>query len=126
MIRNLVSFFFVILLLKYCFRLPDKTLVISYVPSPQVYLSQVGFHYSQFSNIRVISRYTNDTIIIWTPEHQIRNCYYMLNFGERMLELVWRYSMENRSLTTGPINIVAVPKDLNGYEVGSWNLLTNK
>ncbi|KAL0833029.1 hypothetical protein ABMA28_001147 [Loxostege sticticalis] len=105
--------------------LPDKRLMIHYVPSPQVTLSQLTFHQSQFEQIKTTSKYTNDTIIVWAPAHKLRNCYHILHFGEKILRFFREYSNFNRSITNGPINIIAIPKDLNGYEVGSWNVLTN-
>ncbi|XP_028172198.1 aminopeptidase N-like isoform X2 [Ostrinia furnacalis] len=105
--------------------LPDKRFIINYVPSPQVTLSQVTFHQSQFQGIKTSSIYTNDALIVWAPRHKLKNCYYILDLGENILQFFRDYSMLNRSITTGPINIIAIPKDLDGYEVGSWNVLTN-
>ncbi|CAH2070906.1 unnamed protein product, partial [Iphiclides podalirius] len=72
--------------------------IIEYVPSPQVTLDQVGFHYSNF-----VSR----------------------QFGEAIINLIHEFATTRRPLLNGPINLVAVPSLLNGYEISSWNLLAN-
>ncbi|KAG6458908.1 aminopeptidase N [Manduca sexta] len=103
----------------------DNYTIIEYMPSPQVALHQVGFHYSQFTNKQAIAKSTNDTLIIWAPEDKLKYYDFILKFGESIINLIHSYSTINRPLLYGPINIVAVPTNLNGYEIGSWYLLTN-
>ncbi|KAL4705518.1 hypothetical protein ACJJTC_011460 [Scirpophaga incertulas] len=105
--------------------LSDGRIAIRYVPSPQISMYQVGFHHSLFSNIRAASKYTNDTIVIWAPTQDIKSCYYLLNFGQSIIDMLHEYSTINRTLVTGPINIVGIPANVHGYEIASWNLLTN-
>ncbi|KPJ05972.1 Aminopeptidase N [Papilio machaon] len=99
--------------------------IYEYIPSPQVALYQVGFHHSNFGNRRVLATKTNDTLIIWAPISTLQNYNYILQFGESIINLIHEYATVNRPLVYGPINLVAVPSILNGYEIGSWNLLTN-
>ncbi|KAI5638671.1 peptidase family m1 domain-containing protein [Phthorimaea operculella] len=99
--------------------------VIEYIPSPQVTLNQVGFHYSQFGSRQITARNYNDTIVIWAPTRDLRNYDYIMNFGSDLLNRILQYSQDSRSLVYGPINIVAVPNHIDGYEIYSWNLLTN-
>ncbi|KAL0833030.1 hypothetical protein ABMA28_001148 [Loxostege sticticalis] len=110
----------------------DKRLVINYATSPKVRLSQVAFHHSQFGYIKTTSKYTNDTIIVWAPAFKLKNCDYILNYGEEILSFFRDYSLLNhesskveRPFTSGPINIIAIPTKLRGYEIDSWNVLTN-
>ncbi|CAH1647279.1 unnamed protein product [Spodoptera littoralis] len=100
-------------------------IVVDYIPSPQVGLHQVGFHYSQFASSRVQARVVNDTLIIWAPKDELRDYQFIHNYGITIINLIHEYSKENRPLVQGPINLIAVPADINGYEIGSWNLLTN-
>ncbi|KAJ2952368.1 hypothetical protein O0L34_g4652 [Tuta absoluta] len=99
--------------------------VIEYIPSSQVTLNQVGFHYSQFGSRQVTARNYNDTIVIWSPTRDLRTYDYIMNFGGYLLNMILQYSQDGRSLVYGPINIVAVPNNIDGYEIYSWNLLTN-
>lgn len=99
--------------------------VIEYMPSPQVTLDQVGFHYSNFVSRQVVAKSTNDTLIVWAPKDTIQNYNFILQFGEVIINLIHEFSTVRRPLVNGPINIVAVPSILNGYEIGSWSLLTN-
>ncbi|XP_013172178.1 PREDICTED: aminopeptidase N-like [Papilio xuthus] len=99
--------------------------IYEYIPSPQVALYQVGFHHSNFGNRRVVATKTNDTLIVWAPISTLENYNYILQFGESIINLIHEYATINRPLVFGPINLVAVPSILNGYEIGSWNLLTN-
>ncbi|KAF9798705.1 hypothetical protein SFRURICE_007035 [Spodoptera frugiperda] len=100
-------------------------IVVDYIPSPQVGLHQVGFHYSLFASSRVQGRIVNDTLIIWAPKDELRDYQFIHNYGITIINLIHEYSKENRPLVQGPINLIAVPADINGYEIGSWNLLTN-
>lgn len=98
--------------------------IIEYIPSPQVALHQVGFHYSQFTNKSVKGK-NNDTLVIWAPGDKLY-CYdYIQRFGISMIDLMHQYEGTKRPITAGSINLVAVPTNLQGYEIGSWNLLTN-
>ncbi|CAG5041319.1 unnamed protein product [Parnassius apollo] len=99
--------------------------VIEYVTSPQVALYQVGFHQSNFESRYVMAKNTNDTLIVWAPKPLMQNYNFILQFGEAIINLIHEYASINRPLVYGPINLVAVPLLLNGYEIGSWNLLTN-
>lgn len=103
----------------------DNYTIIEYIPSPQVSLYQVGFHYSKFTSDHKISQNINDTITIWAPGNKLQYYEFILNFGEAILKHIHKYSTIKRPILNGPINIVAVPADINGYEIGSWNLLTN-
>ncbi|RVE43924.1 hypothetical protein evm_011435 [Chilo suppressalis] len=105
--------------------LSDKRMVIHYVPSPQVALYQLAFHNSQFWNIQLSSKYTNDTLVVWAPRDELKNCFYILRFGIKIIDIIHEYSSVNRSLVTSPINVVGIPTYLNGYEIASWNQLTN-
>ncbi|KAH9643215.1 hypothetical protein HF086_012877 [Spodoptera exigua] len=100
-------------------------IVVDYIPSPQVGLHQVGFHFSQFESNRVQGRIVNDTLILWAPKDELRDYQFIHNYGITIINLIHDYSKENRPLVQGPINLIAVPADINGYEIGSWNLLTN-
>lgn len=107
--------------------------MINYATSPKVRLSQVAFHHSQFGYIKTTSKYTNDTIIVWAPAFKLKNCDYILNYGEEILSFFRDYSLLNhesskveRPITSGPINIIAIPTKLRGYEIDSWNVLTNR
>ncbi|CAG9795009.1 unnamed protein product [Diatraea saccharalis] len=106
-------------------QLTDNRIVIQYMPSPQVTLYQLGFHYSQFSKVHLSSKYTNDTLVLWAPTDEIKNCYFILRFGIAIIDIIHEYSSINRSLVIGPINVVGIPTYLNGYEIASWNLLSN-
>ncbi|XP_063377441.1 membrane alanyl aminopeptidase-like [Cydia fagiglandana] len=104
----------------------DGYIFIEYLPSPQVSLNEVGFVYSQFSNSSIRSRNSNDTIVIWAPGPFLVQYNYILKFGQSILEFIHDYAGINRNITTGPINVVPVPSNnLDGYEIGSWNLWTN-
>ncbi|XP_072939931.1 aminopeptidase N-like [Epargyreus clarus] len=107
------------------YSLKDNYVIIEYMPSPQVALHQLGFHYSQFGSRQVTAKNTNDTLVIWAPVPNLQYYTYVLKFGETIINLIHEYASINRPLVYGPINIVAVPLILNGYEIGSWNLLTN-
>ncbi|XP_073943309.1 aminopeptidase N-like isoform X2 [Choristoneura fumiferana] len=103
----------------------NNYIFIEYQPSPQVSLNEIGFVYSQFSNASMRARNTNDTIVIWAPGPTMIYYNYILKFGQSIMNLIHEYSTIDRPIMYGPINIVAVPSNLNGYEIGSWNLLTN-
>lgn len=103
----------------------DEYIVVDYVPSPQVGLHQVGFHYSRFVNIEAHARNTKDTLILWAPVDEISDFTFILKYGITIINLIQEYSRIKRPLTEGPINLIAVPTIITGYEVGSWNLLTN-
>lgn len=103
----------------------DNMTIIEYMPSPQVRLHQVAFHQSQYSSNQVQAKLTNDTIVVWAPAHELVYYDHILFFGKDIIDLLHVYSTVNRTIVNGPINIVAVPSNLNGYEIGSWNLLTN-
>ncbi|XP_026322218.1 membrane alanyl aminopeptidase-like [Hyposmocoma kahamanoa] len=99
--------------------------IIDYLPSSQIKLHQLGFHYSDYSYISVSSTRTNDTVFIWAPKNKLRAHNFILRYTDKMLKLIHEYANDNRPLVLGPINIVSVPSRLDGYEIGSWNLLTN-
>ncbi|XP_045765668.1 aminopeptidase N-like [Maniola jurtina] len=99
--------------------------IIEYTPSPQVALYQVGFHHSKFGSRQNTANKTNDTLIIWAPGPSLKHYDFILIYGETIINLLHEYAGVNRPLVNGPINIVAVPKIIHGYETGSWNLLTN-
>ncbi|XP_075971882.1 leucyl-cystinyl aminopeptidase-like [Anticarsia gemmatalis] len=103
----------------------DEYLIIDYVPSPQVGLHQVGFHYSTFASKEARASHSNDTLILWAPIDEIFDFKFILNYGITIINLIQEYSKKSRPLVQGPINLVAVPTIITGYEVGSWNLLTN-
>lgn len=107
------------------FRTHNNYVYISYLPSPQVSLNEIGFVYSQFSNASMRARNTSDTIVIWAPGSTMAYYHYILKFGQSIMNIIHEYSTIDRPIMYGPINIVAVPSDLDGYEIGSWNLLTN-
>ncbi|XP_049870009.1 membrane alanyl aminopeptidase-like [Pectinophora gossypiella] len=107
-------------------KVRDDYVIIEYIPSSQVALHQVGFHYSQFGFRQVSAKNTNDTIIVWGPNNKLKYYDFILIFGEKIMNMIHEYASVNRPLVYGPINIVAVPLRLDGYEVGSWNLLTNR
>lgn len=107
------------------FSVKGDYIIVEYVPSPQVGLHQVGFHYSRFASIRGQSQNTNDTFILWAPIDELNDFRFIHNYGITIMDLIHDYCKINRSLVQGPINIVAVPSVINGYEIGSWNLLTN-
>lgn len=109
----------------FCYRTKDNYTIIEYIPSPQVSLHEVGFHYSTFTSDRKTFQNMNETITIWAPGNKLRYYQFILFFGEAIIKHIHKYSMIKRPILKGPINIVAVPSDLNGYEIGSWNLLTN-
>ncbi|XP_059049697.1 aminopeptidase N-like [Achroia grisella] len=107
--------------------MPDQSIVTYYVPSPQVRLNEIGFHISDFSNIKKISRNHKDTLVVWAPAHQLNHYQCVLDFGVDVINLIHKYASVNRPLVNGPINIIAIPSDrIDGYEIGSWNLLTNR
>ncbi|XP_041970216.1 aminopeptidase N-like [Aricia agestis] len=99
--------------------------IIEYISSPQVALYQVGFHHSQFGHREVTSDDKTDTICVWAPVSTLQDYTVILNAGATILNLIHDYASVKRPLVNGPINIVSVPTILNGYEIGSWNLLTN-
>ncbi|XP_022125618.2 aminopeptidase N-like [Pieris rapae] len=101
----------------------DNYGIIEYIPSPQIGVHQMGFHHSQFSNREV--KIGEDALIFWSRPSQLPYLSFILQFGENLIHMIHKYSLIKRPLVNGPINIVAVPKNLNGYEIGSWNLLTN-
>lgn len=100
-------------------------IIIEYMPSPQVGLHQVGFHYSQFASNHVQAKHTNDTLILWAPIDKLRDYKFIHNFGIIIINFIHEYAKDNRPLVQGPINLIAVPAVISGYEIGSWNLLTN-
>ncbi|CAK1546281.1 unnamed protein product [Leptosia nina] len=101
----------------------DSYGIIEYMPSPQIGVHQVGFHHSQFGNRQI--KIGDDALVIWAQNSKLPNYNFILQFGKVLINMIHRYSMINRPLVNGQINIVAVPKNLNGYEIASWNLLTN-
>ncbi|XP_068631413.1 aminopeptidase N-like [Battus philenor] len=107
------------------YKASNEYSIIEYVPSPQVALYQVGFHHSDFGNRKVVAKNTNTTVYVWAPKTKLQNYNFILQFGEAIINLIQEYSTINRPLVSGPIHLVAVPSMLNGYEIGSWNLLTN-
>ncbi|XP_026755745.2 glutamyl aminopeptidase-like [Galleria mellonella] len=103
----------------------DQSVIVYYTPSPQVKLNEIGLHISDFSNIKKPSKNTKDTLVVWAPEHELENYRCVLNYGVDMINLIHKYAAVDRPLANGPINIIAVPSEkIDGYEVGSWNLLT--
>lgn len=96
------------------------------MPSPQVALHQVGLHFSQFGKITNKATLTNDTLSVWAPLEELKKYNFILNYGVIIMDLIHAFSMTRRPLLDGGINLVAVPKNLDGYEVSSWNLLTNR
>lgn len=107
------------------FRSKDSYTIVEYLPSPQVALHQVGFHHSKFGSQRTTAKNTNDTLVIWAPVSTLPQYTFILHFGVIIINLIHEYSSIKRPLVYGPINIISVPAILNGYEIGSWNLLTN-
>ncbi|KAJ0178637.1 hypothetical protein K1T71_005412 [Dendrolimus kikuchii] len=104
----------------------DNMTVIEYMPSPQMPLYQLGIHQSQYASSQAKAKSTNDTIFVWAPAHELVYYDYILFFGRDMIDLLHEYSTIHRAIVNGPINIVAVPSNrVNGYEIGSWSLLTN-
>ncbi|KAJ8727739.1 hypothetical protein PYW07_001858 [Mythimna separata] len=107
----------------------NNYIIIDYKPSPQVCLHQVGFHYSGFVSDRVKSKHTNDTIIIWAPAKELHDYKFIHNYGIMIIDLIHEYAKDNnRPLVQGPINLIPVPGPVSGmygYEIGSWNLLTD-
>lgn len=103
----------------------DDYIVVDYIPSPQVGLHQVGFHYSTFASIQTSIKKSNETFIIWAPIDEIDDFKFIFKYGITIIDLIHEYSKTNRSLVQGPINLVAVPTIISGYEIDSWNLLTN-
>ncbi|XP_045494513.1 membrane alanyl aminopeptidase-like [Colias croceus] len=101
----------------------DSYGIIEYMPSPQIGVHQAGFHHSEFGSREI--RVKNDTLVIWAPVSTLPYYTFVMQFCESILSMIHRYSMINRPLVVGPINIVAVPKILNGFESASWKLLTN-
>ncbi|XP_052740670.1 aminopeptidase N [Bicyclus anynana] len=99
--------------------------IIEYIPSPQVALYQVGFHHSKFGSRQTTAKKTNDTLVIWAPGSTLKHYDFILVYGETIINLIHEYAAINRPLVNGPINVVSVPRILHGYEIGSWNLLTN-
>ena len=95
------------------------------MPSPQVGLHQVGFHYSRFASKSVKAQLTNDTLILWAPMDELHDYKFIHNYGITIINLIHEYAKDNRPLVQGPINLIAVPAIISGYEIGSWNLLTN-
>ncbi|KOB74748.1 Aminopeptidase N-7, partial [Operophtera brumata] len=100
-------------------------LIINYMLSPQVTLNQVGFHFSQFAHNQLKATHTNDTIYVWAPSEELYSYNFILRYGVKIIDLIHEFSGTRRPLLNGPINIVAVPTKLDGYEISSWNLLTN-
>lgn len=100
--------------------------IIDYVPSPQIKLHQLGFHYSDYSYKSISCIRTNDTIFVWAPRSKLRAHNFILSYSDTILKLIHQYANDNMPLVLGPINIVSVPSRLDGYEIGSWNLLTNE
>lgn len=99
--------------------------IINYMQSPQVALHQVGFHLSQFAHNQLTATRTNDTLYVWAQSKNLPNYKFILYYGVKVIDLIHEFSGTKRPLLNGPINLVAVPKNLQGYEVSSWNLLTN-
>lgn len=106
------------------FSQKDYQTAIQFIPSPQVAVHQVGFHHSDFASKSVSARLTNDTLTLWAPSTHLAKHMFILKFGQSVLDVIQEYSSGNRPLVNGPINIVAVPKTIETYEAGSWNLLT--
>ncbi|KAM3967289.1 aminopeptidase N [Aphomia sociella] len=107
--------------------MPDKTVVIYYIPSPQVKLNELGFHISDFGYIKKSSENNKDTLVVWAPTEELEYYHCVLNYGVDVINLIHKYASVNRPLINGPINIIAIPSDkIDGYEIGSWNLLTNR
>ncbi|CAH2105885.1 unnamed protein product [Euphydryas editha] len=102
----------------------DSYTIIEYMPSPQISLHQVGFHHSNFGSRQITTKKPNDTLVIWAPVSTLNHYTFILNFGEAIIYLIHEYALIDLPLVYGPINIVAVPTLLNGYEIDSWNLLT--
>lgn len=96
------------------------------MPSPQVTLHQVGFHLSQFAHNQLKATHTNDTLYIWAPSEDLNSYSFILYYGVKIIDLIHEFSETRRPLLNGPINMVAVPTKLDGYEISSWNLLTNR
>ncbi|XP_060801836.1 aminopeptidase N [Amyelois transitella] len=104
---------------------PQKDVIIDYTPSPQVTTDQVGFHYSRFTNIQITSK--NDIFMVWAPGNTLQYYNFILVYGKTILDLIHEYSGVNRPLVNGPIHLIAVPSErVDGYEIYSWNLLTNR
>nr|QIS77245.1 APN7 [Helicoverpa armigera] len=103
----------------------DGYTIIEYMASPQVGLHQVGFHYSVFANTQLQAKHTNDTIILWAPIDELHDYKFIHNFGITIIDLIHEYAKDDRALVQGPINLITVPDLISGYEIGSWNLLTN-
>ncbi|CAB3239521.1 unnamed protein product [Arctia plantaginis] len=103
----------------------DDYIIVDYIPSPQVGLHQVGFHYSRFASMQTYAKKCNDTFILWAPIDEIDDFKFIFKYGITIIDVIHEYSRTNRSLVQGPINLVAVPTIISGYEIGSWNLLTN-
>lgn len=95
------------------------------MPSPQISTYQVGLHLSTYSNHQRVSQQTNETIMIWAPSQTIRYYSFMLDIGTDILSTMHTYSGIDRPITIGPIHLVSLPTNINKYEKGSWNLLTN-
>lgn len=108
------------------YRLSNNFISITYMPSPQVALQQLGFHFSQFGSNQLKATRTNDTLIVWSPVDELKHYNFILHYGVTIIDLIHKFSRTNRPLLNGPINLVAVPKTLDGYEISSWNLLTNR
>ncbi|XP_026484250.2 aminopeptidase N-like [Vanessa tameamea] len=100
----------------------DSYSIIEYIPSPQAGLHQIGFHHSNFGSREISVK--NDTLVVWAPVSHLKHYTFILDFGETLINLIHEYALIDRPLVYGPINIVAVPTILNGYEIASWNLLT--
>lgn len=100
--------------------------IINFRPSPQVSLHQVGFHVSSFTHDQLRATNTNDTLYIWAPSYDLHNYRFILHYGVKIIDLIHGFAGTRRPLLNGPINIVAVPAKLDGYEISSWNLLTNR
>ncbi|CAH0725370.1 unnamed protein product, partial [Brenthis ino] len=105
-------------------RSEDNYTVIESISSPQVALHQVGFHHSNFGHREITAKNINDTLKIWAPVQFLKHYTFIIEFGKTIIDLIHEYASINRPLVYGPINIVGVPKILNGYEICSWNLLT--
>lgn len=103
----------------------DNFTVVEFMPSPQISTYQVGLHLSSFTSHAKSSYEHNDTIIIWTSSSANTHYAYMLNLGADVLNIIHSYAGIKRPITKDPISIVAIPSDINSYEKGSWNLLTN-
>ncbi|GBP46435.1 Glutamyl aminopeptidase [Eumeta japonica] len=103
----------------------DNYTIIEYLPSNQIAPHQMGFHLSYYVNRQKIVTKSNDIITVWAPTPAIDDCNYILNLGRHFIEILNGYSVKKRPITNGPINLVPIPAFIDGYEIDSWNLLTN-